>query len=1109
MVARAAKGVGYWLPGGSAHELNVGDGFVAGFNANGIVRASQLGTLKLQFFTVHPQYLNGLLTMTEWHQLESASKNPLTRVLFFAASEPLGKKFARIAAQTPADGLTMRCALLQLWTDAVTSLISASSADAGDNKLRERFRQLVGQMPKARLSECSLSGLAAQLHCSERHFSRLFREEFGVTFRTRQAEFRLQHARQLLANSDAKISDIAHDSGYRHLGLFNSMFKKRFGTTPGEWRQQNLRKDVPIKPRNQHSQFTGRVGVLLAMLGLHFVSPVIAQTNSAAMPAAYSYYEAVPTNAAAAKIVHSATVSTNAGPGFEVEKYLIMGNSILSPAIIGQVITNTAGAFGTNVTSDGIQAVLTGLQAAYRERGHVTVSVDLLQQKFTNATVQVQVTEGQMEATNGLASTNFVNTAVQPATNNAPATATNSFLSINTGNRDYNSNNAMRALSTNSPALAKAVHSAAVSTNAGPRFEVEKYLIMGNSILLPAIIGQVITNADGAFGTNVTFGGVRAALTGLQTAYRERGYVTVSVGLPRQKLTNAMVQVQVTEGQLAAINVTGNHYYSSNNVMRALPSLHTNMLLNSHVFQRELDNANVSRDRQIYPVIGPGPEPGTSELTLKVQDRSPLHSRLELNNQFTPGTPDMRANFSAQYDNLWDLEHQVGLQYSCAFQKFKSENDYSATPFDDPLVANYSAYYRLPLSGYNSVQEQVDAHPGSFGYNEATHKFNLPSANGRSELTVYASRSTSDTGVQRGPQDFLANETATNNQGVIFQPLSIITNSAGDNVTLNEDLGAKLTLPLPQLGKMTASLSFGADFKRYQQTSYNTNENAFETQYYDQQGGLHVDDFAAPQPQTAIHSALDYFPLNIGLNGSVSDGFGTTFFNAQANFNILPIFSEETKSTYITNITATATNVITQSGNSYGHSFSDIGYANARNHYVTLQFGADRMQTIYKDWSVKLHADGQWANGALFSNEQYAMGGMAGVRGYTDGQAYGDTGWRFSIEPQTPLVNIGMVDGDVPFWVRASVFMDYGQLYLLDGNHFAQFAPFNGLPAGEIPNNPSRLDFWGVGWGITSNIGNHCDARLTMAFPLIDPARRAGFSPEHNLHIYFGIGAQF
>ena len=193
---------------------------------------------------------------------------------------------------------------------------------------------------------------------------------------------------------------------------------------------------------------------------------------------------------------------------------------------------------------------------------------------------------------------------------------------------------------------------------------MDKYLVMGNSILPPATIGGVFTNVAGAFGTNVTFDGIRAALTDLQMAYRERGYVTVSVGLPQQKLTNATVKVKVTEGRLAAINVTGNRYFSSNNVMRALPSLHTNMLLNSHVFQRELDIANASRDRQIYPVIGPGPEPGTSELTLKVKDQLPLHARLEVNNQATPNTPDLRANFNAQYDNLWDLEHQIGLQYS-------------------------------------------------------------------------------------------------------------------------------------------------------------------------------------------------------------------------------------------------------------------------------------------------------------------------------------------------------------------------------------------------------------------------------------------------------------
>ncbi len=64
-VLRIADGAGYSLQGSAARELNVGDMAVVDPATNLIVRASQLGVLRLQFFLVLPQYLNGLLTVTE------------------------------------------------------------------------------------------------------------------------------------------------------------------------------------------------------------------------------------------------------------------------------------------------------------------------------------------------------------------------------------------------------------------------------------------------------------------------------------------------------------------------------------------------------------------------------------------------------------------------------------------------------------------------------------------------------------------------------------------------------------------------------------------------------------------------------------------------------------------------------------------------------------------------------------------------------------------------------------------------------------------------------------------------------------------------------------
>jgi outer membrane protein assembly factor BamA len=93
------------------------------------------------------------------------------------------------------------------------------------------------------------------------------------------------------------------------------------------------------------------------------------------------------------------------------------------------------------------------------------------------------------------------------------------------------------------------------------------------------------------------------------------------------------------------------------------------------------------------------------------------------------------------------------------------------------------------------------------------------------------------------------------------------------------------------------------------------------------------------------------------------------------------------------------------------------------------------------------------------------------------------------LEPRTPMVNIGMVDGNIPFYVRASVFMDYGETYLLH-------------KTAAVGDN---AQFWGIGTSLTANIGSHIDARITLALPII----ASTVTPAWDFHFYFGIGAQF
>ena len=215
-VLRVAEGAGYCLQTGGARELNTGDMAIFSPASIPTVRASQLGALRLEYFLVLPQCLNGLLNVTEWRQLEELSRQSAASTLYFAAADPTAQKFARLSTQTRRDCLATRSTLLQLWAACVTTLLPTHLEPSAGGHLRDRFRQLIGRMAEAELASRSLAELAGELHCSERHFSRLFREEFKVSLRSCQTELRLQRARQLLTTSNQKIINIAYESGFRH-----------------------------------------------------------------------------------------------------------------------------------------------------------------------------------------------------------------------------------------------------------------------------------------------------------------------------------------------------------------------------------------------------------------------------------------------------------------------------------------------------------------------------------------------------------------------------------------------------------------------------------------------------------------------------------------------------------------------------------------------------------------------------------------------------------------------------------------------------------------------------------------------------------------------------
>jgi hypothetical protein len=474
------------------------------------------------------------------------------------------------------------------------------------------------------------------------------------------------------------------------------------------------------------------------------------------------------------------------------------------------------------------------------------------------------------------------------------------------------------------------------------------------------------------------------------------------------------------------------------------------------VFQAELDRANANQDRQIYPQLEPGPQENTTTLRLQVKDRLPLHAKVDFNNMNSPGTPELRVNTSASYQNLWQLEHSIGAQYSFSPETYKTGDSWNF--YDQPSVANYGGFYRLPLGGVAPVDGQIAKKGGNFGYDEASRKFRLPAPSGRPELNLYASRSTIDTGVAN-----LLNKNLYNTNGN-----SLDRQDVQQGITINSALGSRLSLPLSTSAKFQSGLSTGFDYKEYQQTNYKTNIFTLTSEILDNISNpghvttnINVSTIYSPVPTTV--QSLDYFPLALRYDASLRDPWGVSAFGLGLSANAWYSGSQSSLQS------------ISGSSESTGHWF-----------ILSPTFSRDFL--IHTNWALSLHGEGQWASEPLISNEQFGLGGVNSVRGYEEGDVLGDTGWWIGAEQKTPPYVVGSVYGTHRLAVRGSIFMEYGEVYLLDPN-----------------GRQASTALWGTGFGAAASIGANWEARLLFSWPLLSAPNAQAYQPRFN----FSLSAQF
>ena len=107
---------------------------------------------------------------------------------------------------------------------------------AGQVADTEPMRDLLSWILDNLTGDLSVAALARRLHLSERQFSRVFKQELGITCASHVERVRLEAACRLLETTQTSMERVAATCGFGTPETMNRSFRRRLNTTPGEHR---------------------------------------------------------------------------------------------------------------------------------------------------------------------------------------------------------------------------------------------------------------------------------------------------------------------------------------------------------------------------------------------------------------------------------------------------------------------------------------------------------------------------------------------------------------------------------------------------------------------------------------------------------------------------------------------------------------------------------------------------------------------------------------------------------------------------------------------------------------------------------------------------------
>lgn len=191
-------------------------------------------------------------------------------------------------------------------------------------------------------------------------------------------------------------------------------------------------------------------------------------------------------------------------------------------------------------------------------------------------------------------------------------------------------------------------------------FDILEFEIEGNTKLNKE---QIEASVYPYMGEKKTITDVNNARESLEKTYHQAGYLTVLVDIPEQDVDKKIVRLNVTEGKVGRLRVKDSHYFALSRIKELSPSVQEGQVPHFPSVQKDIGRLNRTADKRVTPVMKAGKVFGTVDVDLKVEDTLPVHASLELNDRYSRDTTRLRLGGMIRYDNLWQRDHSLSLNF--------------------------------------------------------------------------------------------------------------------------------------------------------------------------------------------------------------------------------------------------------------------------------------------------------------------------------------------------------------------------------------------------------------------------------------------------------------